>query len=41
MARVFLLSAVSNNGDAEQVNVILRHLNNRGNNVTLYGKSLL
>ena len=40
MARVFLISAiVGEDGDAnEQVNVLLRHLTDRGNEVTLFGK---
>lgn len=39
MAQVFLLSTITGNGaESEQVNVILRHLNKRGNNVTLYGE---
>jgi len=41
MSRVFLISAITGNGpeQAEQVNVILRHLTARGNDVILYDLS--
>jgi putative heme degradation protein len=43
MARVFLISAiVGEDGDAnEQVNVLLRHLTDRGNEVTLFDMSIV
>ena len=41
MSRVYLLSTISAGQDQEQVNVILRHLASRGNNVTLYGKRIM
>lgn len=42
MPRVFLLSAITGSGsEAEQVNIILRHLASRGNDVTLYDMSVL
>lgn len=40
MNRVLIISAITSHGPekAEQVNIILRHLTARGNDVLLYGK---